>query len=114
MMMGNVIGKASLIDFSIQWAAFLVAAYFRTEKFYDTVGSLTYIILTAYSLVRGGKFFPRQVIQSGLVVTWAARLGSFLLFRVLQAGRDSRFDKVKGNPKRFFLYWTIQGERYYR
>ena len=107
--MGNSIGKATLIDFSIQWVAFLVAAYLRTEKFYDAVGSLTYIILTAYSLIRGGKFFPRQLIQSGLVITWAARLGSFLLFRALQSGGDSRFDKVKGNPKQFFIYWTVQG-----
>lgn len=107
--MDNAIGRAALIDFSVQWVSFLLAAYLKTEKFYDAVGSLTYIILAAYSLIRGGKFFPRQVIQSGLVVTWAARLGSFLLFRVLKAGQDSRFNKIRGNPKLFFFYWTVQG-----
>ena len=40
------------------------------------------------------------------------RLGAFLFSRVLKDGKDSRFDKVRGNPKLFWIYWTIQGNIY--
>jgi len=109
--MGNIFTRALVTDFSIQWLMFLIAAYLRTEKFYDLTGSSTFIILALQSLLTAGRFFPRQVIQTCLVSTWAVRLGLFLFTRIMQAGKDSRFNKVRGNPKVFLLYWTIQGKR---
>ena len=109
--MGNVLAKAAAVDMSIQWIMFLLAYYLRTEKFFDITGSATFILLLLLTLKNGGRFFPRQVIQSGLVGTWAARLGLFLLFRVLRDGKDGRFDKVKGNPSKFLLFWTVQGRK---
>ena len=38
------------------------------------------------------------------------RLGMFLFSRVLKEGKDSRFNKVRGDPKMFWVYWTIQGK----
>ena len=34
----------------------------------------------------------------------------FLFSRVLKEGKDSRFNKVRGDPKMFWVYWTIQGK----
>ena len=36
--MGNIIAKCAASDFAIQWALFVVAAAFQTEKFYDLAG----------------------------------------------------------------------------
>ena len=44
-----------------------------------------------------------------MVVTWALRLGSFLFLRVLRVGEDVRFKDVKHDPKRFWIWWTVQG-----
>ncbi len=107
--MGNALVKAAATDLAIQWGCFLVAAYFKTEKFYDLAGSATFIVLLLQSLSSNGRFFPRQVIQSGLVSTWAARLGLFLFLRVLKDGQDRRFARVRDNPRRFLFYWTVQG-----
>ena len=107
--MGNVLAKAAVLDFAIQWSTFLIASYLRTEAFFDATGSVTFLILLLQSLMHTRKFFPRQVIQSGLVSTWAARLGMFLVTRILRDGHDSRFNRVRDNPKRFFFYWTVQG-----
>ena len=107
--MGNVLGKAAAVDFAIQWGMFLLAAYFKTEKFFDATGSATFLVLMVQSLLHARRFFPRQVVQSGLVATWATRLGLFLATRVLRDGRDSRFNRVRDNPRRFFIYWTVQG-----
>lgn len=108
--MGNTLVKAAVTDFAIQWSCFVIAALLKTEKFYDLAGSATFILLALQSLTRNGRFFPQQVIQSGLVSTWAARLGIFLFLRVLKDGHDRRFNRVRDNPRRFFMYWTIQGE----
>lgn len=55
------------------------------------------------------SFHLWQMIQSGLVSMWAVRLGLFLFWRVLKAGHDSRFKRVRDNPRMFLFYWTVQG-----
>lgn len=36
--MGNSLAKAAALDFGIQWVLWVVAASFKTEKFYDLAG----------------------------------------------------------------------------
>lgn len=38
------------------------------------------------------------------------RLGLFLFTRILADGRDRRFNKIKEDPKRFFVAWFLQGK----
>ena len=52
------------------------------------IGTLTY----------AKYYYARQILATVLVVVWAARLGGFLIFRVLKTGRDSRFDEAKQQP----------------
>lgn len=101
--------KAAVTDFGIQWLLWIVAAYFKTEKFYDLAGSSTFLLLTLQTLRWTGRYHVRQLIQSGCVATWAVRLGLFLFTRILQDGEDRRFSKVRGNPGLFWIYWTVQG-----
>lgn len=101
--------SAAALDFGIQWVLWLVAAFLKTEKFYDLAGSSTFILLTWQSIRWGGKLYVRQLIQSSCVTIWGLRLGLFLFQRVLQDGKDSRFDKARGNPALFFVFWTLQG-----
>lgn len=107
--MGNSIATASAVDFGIQWAAWAVSAAFQTERFYDLTGSLTYITLTLMSLQSNKSYHTRQSVNSGMALTWAARLGLFLFSRILHDGKDARFDAVRHKPAVFLLYWTIQG-----
>ncbi|GFY60253.1 hypothetical protein TNIN_500111 [Trichonephila inaurata madagascariensis] len=101
--------ELSTVDFGIQFSVFIVSAFLKTEKFYDLTGSLTFIVLSHLCT----KWIPerslRQQIQSGMILTWAVRLGTFLFIRVLKSGKDRRFDKCRDNPKLFFVYWTMQG-----
>lgn len=104
------------IDFGIQWVVGGVSALFATERFYDLTGSATFLLLTYGGLRLGGggraSIFaasPRQLTTSAMICAWASRLGSFLFLRVLRAGEDVRFKDVKHDPKRFLIWWTIQG-----
>ena len=100
---------AAVLDFGIQWGLWLLASFLQTERFYDLAGSSTFILLTWQTLRWGGRFHLRQLVQSSCVTLWALRLGLHLFKRVLQDGKDSRFDKARGNPGLFWIYWTLQG-----
>jgi len=108
--MGYPILTLAAVDFGIQWIVWAFSAYFATERFYDLTGSLTFLLVTFLSLRLGrGGTSTRQLVTSGMVVTWALRLGSFLFLRVLRVGEDVRFKDVKHDPKRFWIWWTVQG-----
>ena len=101
-----------LLIFAIQWLAFLPACYYKTERFYDLTGGLTYtvVILAALLLTHlfSGTSHWRSALLALLVVVWSLRLGLFLFLRIRAAGSDSRFEKIKVAPMRFFIAWTLQ------
>lgn len=112
---GPVIVYAAAVAIVLQWVAFIPAFAFQTEKYYDLTGSVTYISVTlatlAYRLAYSNPSLAlnvRALVSSVLVVLWALRLGSFLVKRIMKAGKDGRFDEVKPFFARFLAAWTIQ------
>jgi steroid 5-alpha reductase family enzyme len=97
------------LAFLMQWLAFVPAYLRQTEKFYDLTGSLTYVTVTALAVLLGPEVDGRSLLLLGLIVAWAARLGTFLVRRVHTAGKDGRFDELKPSFPRFLLAWTLQG-----
>lgn len=93
----------------IQWIAFIPAYLQRSERFYDLIGSFTFLTVTGLALVLGPKPDARSVLLAVLVAIWAIRLGSFLFARIHRNGSDSRFDEIKTSFARFLLAWTLQG-----
>ena len=108
--MGNFLAKVAVIDFAIQWSMWILATLLKTEKFYDLIGSLTFITLSLLSLTWNGRPTTRQKTQTAAICVWATRLGLFLFHRVMKSGADRRFNKVRDNPRVFFVYWTVQGQ----
>jgi steroid 5-alpha reductase family enzyme len=97
------------LAYLIQWLAFIPAYLWRTEKFYDLTGSITYTFVTLLAAFLGSKLDARKIIIVILVLTWALRLGAFLFRRVRKAGEDRRFREIKQSLSRFLLAWTLQG-----
>lgn len=100
---------AVLIIFGIQCLAFLPAYLVQTERYYDLIGSLTYIAVTVLMFFLSDSFEARSAVIAAFVVIWAIRLGSFLYLRIRHDGSDSRFDKIKPSPLLFFRTWMLQG-----
>ena len=107
---GNIPVFALMVGliFIIQWLVFIPAFLKQTEKYFDLTGSLTYISITTLALIFSAGIDARAVLVWALVVTWAARLGTFLFRRVKKAGKDDRFDEIKPDFARFLNVWTIQ------
>jgi steroid 5-alpha reductase family enzyme len=97
-----------LAVFAIQWLAFIPAFIFQTERFFDAMGSATYIAVAIFSLSLLEAPSSVQWIVAALVVVWALRLGSYLLLRIVRDGKDGRFDELKPNFFLFLNVWNIQ------
>lgn len=103
----------ALIAFGVNWLAFIPAAAFQSDRFYDTTGALTYltVIGAACAATYGvrGALELQNLAVAGMVTVWTLRLGSFLYTRIHAAGgTDVRFAKIKVNPPRFLVAWTLQ------
>lgn len=99
----------ALLALAVQWVAFVPALLRRTERFYDLVGSATFVGAIALALCQGWPLDARSVVLALVVVVWALRLGTYLVRRIRRAGRDDRFDEIKRSFPRFLLAWTLQG-----
>ncbi len=97
------------ISILIQWLAFIPAYWLQTEKFYDLIGSLSFLTVIILALALGPAPDFRSWLLAGLVGIWAVRLGSFLFLRIHRSGSDGRFDELKVSFPRFLLAWTLQG-----
>jgi len=97
------------LAFVIQWLVFIPAYIKQTEKFFDIMGSITYISITLAALFFSADLDARSMLLAALVVIWAVRLGAFLFGRIQKAGKDDRFDEIKPSFVRFLNVWTIQG-----
>jgi len=112
----SLVLQAVFIAFSIQWIAFIPAYVFQTEKFYDLIGSITYITVIWFTLIgsSNGLILTNwanigNVIIVLLISSWAIRLGTFLFIRIKKDGEDKRFRSIKPSASRFFMTWTLQG-----
>jgi steroid 5-alpha reductase family enzyme len=104
-----VIWLCAGLAFAIQWIAFVPAYIFKTERYYDLIGTLTYLSVIVSAVILGGAASPRAFIIAALVMVWSGRLGWFLFLRISKDGSDKRFDGVRDNIPRFFVGWTLQG-----
>ena len=104
-----VFAICGVLSYLINWAVFVPSNQAKTERFFDLTGSLTYVTLIVVAVGFSDDLDARAMVVAAMVVVWAVRLGSFLFRRVRRDGRDGRFDRIKTDPLRFFMTWTLQG-----
>lgn len=104
-----VVFLCGVLAFVLNWLAFIPSAIAQSDKFYDTMGAVTYLSVTAFACLASGPLDLRAMVIAAMVVIWSLRLGSFLFKRIRrEGGTDSRFEKIKVNPARFVVAWTLQ------
>uniref|UniRef100_A0A383WPW5 Uncharacterized protein n=1 Tax=Tetradesmus obliquus TaxID=3088 RepID=A0A383WPW5_TETOB len=97
-----------LVDVAIQWGGWAVSALLKTEKFFDMLGTGSFAALAVGSLLASESMHARKIAATAFAAAWAVRLGGFLVMRVFKTGHDSRFDEIKQQPFRFWIFWTMQ------
>ena len=104
-----VFAVCGVLAYVINWVVFVPSNRAKTEHYFDLTGSITYLSVTIAALVLSDGVDTRAVVVALMVTAWALRLGTFLFRRVRRDGRDGRFDRIKTDPLRFFMTWTLQG-----
>ena len=100
------------VSFLIHWVAFIPAFIYKTERFFDLVGSITntsVICLALYYKLDSIDFSLdiRSIVICVAVVVWAVRLGVFLFSRIIADGKDRRFDEIKLSFSQSLMTWTL-------
>ena len=97
-----------IVGVLLQIIFFIPSFLLKTEKYYDLVGSLTYIttVSLAYFSVEN-KTMIDSIIYF-YVMVWALRLGIYLFRRVRNDGKDVRFEQAKRHFLWFLQYWMGQ------
>ena len=93
----QIVINGIVLVFIIHWLLYIPANIFKTEKFYDLTGSLSYISVISYILYSKVQDFESgtgEVIISLAIIIWSARLGTFLFLRIKKDGEDKRFRAV--------------------
>ena len=100
-----------LTSYAIHWVVFIPSYIFKTEKFYDFTGMISFICVTItaiyYKISINGQLDLTSKILSLLVIVWTLRLGLFLFYRINKDGKDDRFDELKLSFSKFLMTWTL-------
>jgi len=106
-----LLGQAAATSLVLQVVMWAASSIFQTERFYDLTGAFTYLLITAFSAYLSPawpNFTASQNLICVMQAVWAGRLGAFLFYRITKVGADSRFNKVRGAPLQFLVYWVVQ------
>ena len=100
---------ATLIgSFIIQGLFFAFAASLKTDKVTDLSYSLSFALLAIILMLANRAFSLGHILVTVFVVAWAARLGAYLLARIIKIGKDARFDDKRGDFLKFLTFWILQ------
>ncbi len=95
--------------FVVQLVGFFVAWAKHSERFFDALGSASFLLATWLAVVLSQSFSVYSLLLAAMVSIWAIRLGTFLSVRIRKAGEDRRFNRIRGDFAVFFMTWTLQG-----
>ncbi|MDG2276855.1 MAG: DUF1295 domain-containing protein [Pseudomonadales bacterium] len=96
------------LSFGVNWLMFIHSWLNRSEKLFDLVGSITFVLVTLLALVVSGNFDLRALLISAAIIVWALRLGPFLHGRIVKSGEDRRFRYIKQSFTWLLMTWTMQ------
>ena len=91
----------------LQIIFFIPSFLLKTEKYYDLVGSLTYIATVSFAYFSVENKTMIDSIIYFYVMIWASRLGIYLFTRVRNVGKDVRFEKAKRHFFYFLQYLSL-------
>lgn len=95
------------ISFGINILLFIIAYVWQTDRFTDFSYSLSFVAIALYGFLLSDQT-PWHTVFLLLVITWALRLGGYLVYRIHTMGRDTRFDSFRHDFKGFISFWIVQ------
>lgn len=96
-----------LLSILVNFAFFIGAYLFKTDKVTDLSYGLSFIVINLLLFLRSSMDFS-HVILLICINLWGLRLVGYLFVRILKTKKDDRFDKIRGNFKSLLRFWILQ------
>lgn len=93
---------------AINLLLFPVAYKLQSDKLTDISYAISFLTVDVIGLLYAKEHNLFSWVLFLMVALWAARIGGFLLYRVLKVGKDRRFDGMRENFFRFGRFWLGQ------
>lgn len=91
----------------IQMTGFAIAASCKFDTITDILGSSNFIAIAIASFFAGPITFSK-IVWNAIFIASRLELGILLLWRVCERKEDKRFDNIRGNCPKFFIFWVLQ------
>ena len=86
---------------------FLHSYIYKTDIFFDLVGSLSFLSIGVISLLLIPNIDANQILVFFLLLFWSLRLGPFLFIRRLGANNDERLEEFFKSPISLYFLWSM-------
>lgn len=86
---------------------FLHSYIYKTDIFFDLVGSLSFLSIGVISLLLIPNIDANQILVFFLLLFWSLRLGPFLFIRRLGANNDERLEEFFKSPLSLYFLWSM-------
>lgn len=97
-----------LLSIALNLIIFLIAFRLQTDKLTDITYCSTFGIIAVVLFWDEDKLLLHRQVITLMVLLWSVRLGSYLLRRTLQKGKDSRFDSFRHSVRGFGGFYLLQ------
>ena len=97
----------TIIILILNTLSFMHSYVFKTDIFFDLIGSISFISVGVTSLILITDVDANQILIFFLLIFWALRLGPFLFIRRLSAGPDERLSEYFKSPLSLYFIWTM-------
>ncbi len=97
----------TIIILILNTLSFMHSYVFKTDIFFDLIGSISFISVGVTSLILITDVDANQILIFFLLIFWALRLGPFLFVRRLSAGPDERLSEYFKSPLSLYFIWTM-------
>lgn len=95
------------LSLGINAVLFVIAFSRKSDKLTDLSYATSFISIAIAGFLHSEQSIYHIVLLV-MIAAWSARLGAFLLYRILRAGKDQRFDGVRENFFKFGQFWLGQ------
>lgn len=106
--MWHVIFDSLASSLIINAILFLIAFRLQSDKLTDISYSISFLVIDIIALANAHSIASYNLLIFLMVIAWGARLGGFLLIRVLKIGKDRRFDELRSSFIGFGKFWLGQ------
>ena len=97
----------TIIILILNTLSFMHSYVFKTDIFFDLIGSISFISVGVASLILITDVDANQILIFFLLIFWALRLGPFLFIRRLSAGPDERLSEYFKSPLSLYFIWKM-------